>query len=88
MMLTLTPEQQQAIAVAGSLEPIEVVGAAGQGSYVLVRGAVHERFRALLAADEFQPAEAYPHMDLIAAREGWLDPEMDAYDQLDPRNAP
>ena len=87
MTLTLTEEQQQALAAAGTNEPIQVVGAARQGHYVLMRGAVYERFRALLAVDEFQPNEAYSLMDEIASREGWLDPEMDAYDQLDPRKA-
>lgn len=85
MTLTLTKEQQQALAEAGTNEPIQVAGGAGQGDYVLMRSAVYERFRALVTVDEFQPSEAYPHMDEIAGREGWLDPEMDAYDKLDPR---
>jgi hypothetical protein len=28
---------------------------------------------------------AYPLMDEVASREGWDDPEMDRYRQLDPR---
>lgn len=79
MTLTLTKEQQLALAEVGTHEAVQVIGAAGQGDFVLMRSAVYERFRALLTVDEFQPSEAYPHMDEIAGREGWLDPEMDAY---------
>jgi hypothetical protein len=42
----------------------------------------------LLPDEQFNLEEAYSLMDEVARREGWLDPEMDAYDQLDPRRTP
>lgn len=67
---------------------MEVVDATTQASYVLLPAAAYQRVRALLEGDEFDPSEAYPLMDAVAAAEGWLDPEMDAYDALDPRRKP
>jgi hypothetical protein len=46
-----------------------------------------EQLLAIQASEPFEVREAYAAMDAIAAKEGWLDPEMDVYDQLDPRGS-
>jgi hypothetical protein len=83
--LALTNEQRQALRAASDQGPVTIWDPATSQAYVLVRAELYDRCRALLGEDEFQPADAYPAMDDVARREGWLDPEMDAYDQLDPR---
>lgn len=86
--LSLTDEQRQVLNAAGEQGPVTVFDPATKLKYILVRADLYERFRALFSDDEFQPTEAYPLMDEVARREGWLDPEMDVYDQLDPRQHP
>lgn len=81
----LTDEQRQAIHEANDRGPVTVVDPATQVSYVLMRSDLYERCHALFTDEPFDVREAYPAMDAVAAQEGWLDPAMDAYDQLDPR---
>lgn len=85
MNLILTDEQRQALIAAGNQEPVTVLDPATNISYVLLRAEQYQQCCALLRCDPFDVREAYEAMDAVAAREGWLDPEMDAYDQLDPR---
>jgi hypothetical protein len=46
-----------------------------------------EQRSAIQTSEPFEVLEAYAAMDAVAAKEGWLDPEMDVYDQLDPRGS-
>lgn len=57
-------------------------------TYILLPSQAYERVRALFEEDEFHPDELAPLVDEVAAREGWSDPAMDAYDALDPRRKP
>ena len=81
----LTDEQRQALHEANDRGPVTIVDPDTQVSYVLMRADLYERCRTLFTDEPFDVREAYPHMDAVAAAEGWLDPEMDAYDRLDPR---
>jgi hypothetical protein len=81
----LTDEQRQALHQANDRGPITVVDPATQVSYILMRADLYERCHALFSDEPFDVREAYPHMDAVASAVGWLDPEMDAYDRLDPR---
>jgi len=54
---------------------------------VLVRADIYERIRNLLSNDQDWVSSAYPAV-MAAFREGWEDPRMDVYDELDPRNLP
>ena len=81
----LTDEQRQALREADDRGPITVIDPATQMRYVLMRSDLYERYHALFTDELFDVREAYPAIDAIAAKEGWLDPQMDAYDQLDPR---
>jgi hypothetical protein len=65
--------------------PVSIVDPATQISYVIMRADLYERCRALFSDEPFDVREAYPHLDAVASAEGWLDPEMEAYEQLDPR---
>jgi hypothetical protein len=82
---SLSDEQRSALDAADDRGPVRVVDPKTNRTYILIRADLYDRFRALFTADEFDAAEAYSAMDDVARREGWLDPEMDAYDALDPR---
>jgi hypothetical protein len=82
---TLTDEQRQALHAANDRGPVTVVDPATKESYILMRADLFARCHALLTDEPFDVREAYPNMDAVASAEGWLDPEMDAYDRLDPR---
>ncbi|MEX0641248.1 MAG: hypothetical protein WD468_01030 [Pirellulales bacterium] len=85
---SLSDEQRQALEAAGDRGPVKVVDPVTNRTYILVRANLYERFKALFTEDEFTVAQAYTAMDDVARQEGWVDPEMDVYDRLDPRRAP
>lgn len=87
MSPNLTDEQRQALHEANDRGPITVVDPQTHVNYVLMRADLYERYQALFTDEPFDVREAYSHMDAVAAAEGWLDPEMDAYDNLDPRKS-
>jgi hypothetical protein len=78
-MIELNPEQQQKL---GSAEPIVATNTA----YVLVRQDVYERIKGLLGEDDWAE-DAYRAAMEVFARDGWDDPRMDVYDELDPRRS-
>ena len=84
----LTDEQRQALRDSNDRGPVTVVDPQTKVNYILVRADVYDRCRLLLRDEQFALDEAYPLMDDVGRREGWLDPEMEAYDQLDPRRKP
>lgn len=85
--LPLTNEQHEALASLAGTEALPMFDPRDNRAYFLVPADVYERLRgeASCSADLVEPL--YPYMDEIARGEGWDDPEMDAYDQLDPRKA-
>ena len=87
MTLTLTAEQHAALATAADSSAVPVLDPASNTSYVLVP---QEVYRRLVPYDdsEFDISEAYPLMDEVAKNAGWDDPELDVYNQYDPRNKP
>ena len=85
IMPLLTDEQRQALRDSNDQGPVTVVDPQTKVNYVLLRADLYDRCRLLLSDEPFKVNEAYPLMDDVAGREGWLDPEMDAYDKLDPR---
>ena len=56
-------------------------------TYVLIREEVYARVKALLDAEEGDQflRDMYPHVMEVFGREGWDDPAMDIYNDLDPR---
>lgn len=84
MTLTLTAEQHAALAKAPGSSAVPVLDPASNASYMLVP---QEVYRRLVHYDdsEFNVEEAYPAMMEVAAKAGWNDPKMAAYDKLYPR---
>ena len=64
-----------------------VLDPASNAAYVLVP---REIYRRLVPYDdsEFDVSEAYPLMDEVANKTGWEDPDLDVYNQYDPRKKP
>lgn len=76
-MIELTQNQRQELETA---EPVILTNTA----YVLVRQDVYDRIKGLLS-DEDWTSDAYSAAMEVFARDGWNDPRMDVYDELDPR---
>jgi hypothetical protein len=88
-MIELTPEQRQAVSRhTGS--PPRAIDPDTQTGYVLIRQETYDRLKAIFAEDEDNESlrGLYPHVMQVFGREGWDDPEMDVYDELDPRRQP
>jgi hypothetical protein len=85
-MIELTREQLQAVAQQGETPP-RALDPDTQTTYVLIREKVYERLEALLGDDGDQfTRDMYPHIMEVFGREGWDDPAMDIYNDLDPRS--
>jgi hypothetical protein len=76
-MIELTQEQQQELEAAEPVVPTNT-------TYLLVRKDLYERIKGLLS-DEDWTRDAYQAAVEAFARDGWDDPRMDVYDELDPR---
>ena len=76
-MIELTQEQRHVLDTAEAFIPTNT-------PYVLVRQDVFERIQGLLG-DEDWTRDAYLAAMEVFARDGWDDPRMDVYDELDPR---
>ena len=74
-MIELTHEQHEALAQNG-LEPARVIDREANVEYVLVRAAVYERLKALLADD--QP-DAASLMNEVMAEDDANDPYLESY---------
>ncbi|HEX9003221.1 MAG TPA: hypothetical protein VGB07_25160 [Blastocatellia bacterium] len=85
-MIELTSEQAQAIVKQGEIPPRAVV-LGTQTTYVLIREEVYDRMRALFVEEEDNRFlnELYPQAMEVFGNEGWNDPAMDVYNDLDPR---
>ena len=86
-MTQLSEQQRQALRERPG-EPVRVIDTATRATYVLLSSEAYDRVRALIEEDEFHVEELGPLLDEVAAKEGWADPAMDAYDALDPRRKP
>jgi hypothetical protein len=84
-MIELTLEQRRELVAPG---PVRARDPQTNETYVLVRADVYERLEALLAEDGDRfAADTYPQVMEVFGREGWNDPSMDIYDELDPRKS-
>jgi len=87
MTICLT-EDQWADVVHGSEVPVRVSDPARSAMFVLVRVDVYERFKSLFEEDPVTEQERLFQLQQFGKRAGWDDPEMDVYDNLDPRRKP
>lgn len=84
MPIQLTEDQWNQIGRL-SEAPIRVCDTAQQVTFVLLRAEVYERFKALFEEDPVTEQERLFQLRQFGQRAGWDDPEMDVYDDLDPR---
>ena len=57
--------------------------------YVLIRAEVYDRIRQIFDLDDNQfTRDLAPYVMEIFGRDGWGDPAMDVYNELDPRGNP
>ena len=100
-MIELTDEQVHALESRDATPP-RLVNPRTQEAFVLLRIDEYERLRddayddSPWTRDELQAVAEqsqslrglYPHVMEVFGREGWDDPAMDVYDELDPRGKP
>ena len=84
MPIQLTGDQWDSMS-QGTESPVRVQGPAENSSFVLIPADVYERFKSLFEADPLTAAERQYHLQQFGSRAGWDDPEMNVYDELDPR---
>jgi hypothetical protein len=84
MPISLTEEQWSAV-VHGAETPPRVSDPAQTKTFVLVQEQVYERFKSLFEEDPVTQQERLFHLQQFGKRAGWDDPEMDVYNELDPR---
>ena len=85
MSIKLTEQQQRALDAEG--ETLGVIDPRTNQTYVLVPAEVYQRFRSIFN-DDFGSEDAFRAQIESAAEAGWNDPEMDVYNELDPRRQP
>lgn len=76
-MIELTQEQQRQLETAEPVVPTNT-------TYLLLRTDVYERIKGLLS-DLSWTQDAYQAAMEVFAQDGWDDPRMGVYDELDPR---
>ncbi|NOT55106.1 MAG: hypothetical protein HOP18_10910 [Deltaproteobacteria bacterium] len=86
-MIELTLEQRQAVAQQGEIPP-RAVDPDTQTTYVLIPEKIYARVKMLLDEEESEQflRTLTPHTMEVFGREGWDDPAMDIYNDLDPRS--
>ena len=85
-MIELTLEQRQVVAQQGE-KPLRAVDPDTHITYVLLPEEIYARVKVLLGeeGDTQFLRDMHPYVMEIFGREGWDDPAMDIYDDLDPR---
>jgi hypothetical protein len=77
-MIELTDQQWQALKAEN---PPRVVAPHSKETFVLVLEETYYQMKALLE-EHLDISGAYPHMDAIAAKQGWDDAAMDIYNDF------
>jgi hypothetical protein len=76
-MIELTEEQRQELSAP---EPL-AIDPLTRETYVLVRRETYERFKALLALDDYDPDEGAGYVNEVMAEDDAKDPYLDSYQQ-------
>ena len=74
-MIELTPMQRKEL---DAPEPV-AINPETQETYILVRREVYERFKAILALDEYDPQEGASYINEIMAEDDAHDPYLESY---------
>jgi hypothetical protein len=83
--MTIQLTEDQWANIQGDELPVRVSDPAQRAAFVLVRADVYERFKSLFEDDLATEQEREFQLQQFGKRAGWDDPEMDIYDELDPR---
>jgi hypothetical protein len=87
-MLTIPKELQQAVRASHG-RPLRLTDPDTQAEYVLLQAEIYDQLQGLLCNDtSLTPDERRAVLIQAGLRAGWDDPEMDAYNDLDPRRQP
>ncbi len=86
MTIHLTPEQWHSVQEGqGQGSPVNVRDPSDTEEFVLLRSDVYDKFRALFEDVPVTDQERKHQLQQFGKRAGWDDPEMDVYNDLDPR---
>ncbi len=83
-MTMLSPELRQAVLDSGD-QPLDLLDPQTHERYVLLRAEAYERLYLLLEQKPLSKDEQRDLLGMAGRRAGWDDPEMDVYNDLDPR---
>ena len=87
-MLTIPKELQQAMR-AWQGRPLRLTDPETQAEYVLLQADMYDQLHGLLDNEtSLTPDERRAVLIQAGLRAGWDDPEMDVYNELDPRRQP
>jgi len=87
-MLTIPKELQQAVRASHG-RPLRLTDPETLAEYVLLQAAIYDQLHGLLDHDtSLTPVERRAVFIQAGLRAGWDDPEMDIYNDLDPRQQP
>jgi len=87
-MLTIPKELQQAMRASDG-RPLRLTDPETQAEYVLLQAEMYDQLQGLLYNDtSLTPDEKRTVLIQAGLRAGWDDPEMDVYNDLDPRRQP
>ena len=87
-MLTIPKELQQAVHASHG-RPLRLTDPETHEEYVLLQAAIYDQLHGLLSDDTpLTPDERRAVLLQAGLRAGWDDPEMDVYNDLDPRRQP
>lgn len=82
MATELTPELRQALNAAENA-PVEIIDSVTQEHFVLLSAELYTRLAAALEQEEVRAM--YSGISAAFGPDGWDDPSMDVYNDLDPR---
>lgn len=87
-MLTIPKELQQAVRASHG-RPLRLTDPETHAEYVLLQAETYDQIQGLLYDDSsLTPNERRALLIQAGLRAGWDDPEMDVYNELDPRRQP
>ena len=87
-MLTIPKELQQAVRASHG-RPLRLTDPETHAEYVLLQAEMYDQIQGLLYDDSsLTPNERRALLIQAGLRAGWDDPEMDVYNELDPRRQP
>ena len=87
-MLTIPKELQQAVRASDG-RPLRLTDPTTHAEYVLLQAEMYDQLHGLLSNEtSLTPDERRAVLIQAGLRAGWDDPEMDVYNDLDPRRQP